>query len=89
VTWPRIAASCNFISAARFEDVLRISVQVARIGTTSVEYRFGFTREEQPIAEGTITVVCCRLPVDRSPVGEGLEKTPIPAAIRELLAQHQ
>ena len=91
LTWPRVAASCNFMAAARFEDILRIIVQVAEIGSTSVQYRFRFTRDDQLIAEGTTTTVCCRLPaqpVDAQSTG-GLEKTPIPDAIRQLLAKHQ
>ena len=28
VTWPRVAASCDYAAAARFEDILSISVQV-------------------------------------------------------------
>ncbi len=86
VTWPRVAASCDYASAARFEDILSISVQVARIGSTSVEYRFRFTRDDQLIAEGSMTAVCCRL---ASESDGGLKKTPIPDAIRQLLAKHQ
>jgi YbgC/YbaW family acyl-CoA thioester hydrolase len=102
VTWPRVAASCNYLSAARFEDILRISVEVADIGRTSVQYRFRFSRageEDQSIAEGTMTVVCCRMPGPSSPTtvpsphsgpaSGGLEKTPIPDSIRALLAKHQ
>jgi 4-hydroxybenzoyl-CoA thioesterase/acyl-CoA thioester hydrolase len=89
VTWPRIAVSCSYASAARFEDILRIGVQVVDMGTTSVTYRFRFTREERLIAEGTMTVVCCRLSPGPSPAGERLQKTPIPDSIRQLLAQHQ
>ena len=85
VTWPRVAASCDYAAAARFEDILSISVQVARIGATSVEYRFRFTRDDQLIAQGSMTAVCCRLTESRG----GLEKTPIPDAIRRLLAKHQ
>lgn len=91
VTWPRVAASCSYASAAHFEDILRISVRVAKIGHTSVQYAFRFTREDQLIAEGQLTAVCCRLPGGHSVAGFeplALEKTPIPEAIRELLAKH-
>ncbi len=88
VTWPRVAATCNYLAAAHFEDILRISVRVAKIGTTSVVYAFRFHREEEAIAEGTMTAVCCRLP-DRPQVPStgGLKKTPIPDPIRELLSR--
>lgn len=96
VTWPRVAASCDYTSVARFEDELTISVQVARIGTTSVQYLVRFTRDGEMIAQGTMTSVCCRLlPHSTGGVGDGgsgagrrLEKTPIPDSIRELLIRH-
>jgi 4-hydroxybenzoyl-CoA thioesterase/acyl-CoA thioester hydrolase len=93
VTWPRVAASCAYASAARFEDVLNVTVRVARIGTTSVEYHFRFTKDECLVAEGTMTAVCCRL--IRPSLSGGsepetrLEKTAIPEPIRALLSRHQ
>lgn len=86
VTWPRVSASCDYVSAARFEDILTISVQVARMGSSSVEYRFRFSREDQLIAEGSMTAVCCQL-ISESHVR--LAKTAIPDVIRQLLAKHQ
>ena len=83
LTWPRVAASCNYTAAARFEDVLLISVRVGRIGTSSVQYHFDFTRQGARIADGSMTAVCCRLD------GEGLQKAVIPQTIRQLLAQYQ
>lgn len=93
VTWPRVAASCKYASAARFEDVLTVTVQVARIGTTSVEYHVRFMRGDCLIADGQMTAVCCRLIHPPSAGGREpetrLEKTPIPDSIRELLNRHQ
>lgn len=45
LTWPRVAAHCDYFSAARFEDLLRIEVGVLRIGQTSVQYAFDFWRD--------------------------------------------
>lgn len=84
LSWPRVAASCNYLAAARFEDQLRIDVRVAKIGTSSVQYEFRFVRDEQLIAEGKVTSVCCHLQS-----GGGLKKSPIPDSIRERLAKHQ
>lgn len=91
ISWPRVAASCNFMAAAHFEDLLRISVEVAEIGSSSVRYQFRFTRDEALIAEGTSTVVCCRLPGDEAAgrAAGKLEKIPIPDQIREQLQKHQ
>lgn len=84
LTWPRVAASCNYASTARFEDELRIAVRVAKIGTSSVQYNIRFSRDDLLIAEGLLTVVCCQL-TD----GGRLEKHVIPDEIRERLAKHQ
>ena len=94
VTWPRISASCNYVSAARFEDQLRIDVNVGDIGTTSVQFRFRFSVDGRMIAEGSMTAVCCHLhgPSDdtgQGPKSGGLVKTPIPDAFRDLLSKHQ
>jgi YbgC/YbaW family acyl-CoA thioester hydrolase len=90
VTWPRIAANCRYCTAARFDDLLRIEVQVKRIGNTSIEYHCRFRRVEELIAEGTLTAVCCYLNHDSEPGAEGhLTKTPIPDSIRKLLTRHQ
>ncbi|MGB7325198.1 MAG: thioesterase family protein [Rubripirellula sp.] len=82
LSWPRVAASCDYLSAAHFEDLLRIDVNVAKIGNSSVSYRFRFARDETLVAEGNLTVVCCLL------TPTGLSKTPIPAELRELFQKH-
>jgi len=90
VTWPRIATSCQYYAAARFEDLLQIEVRVAKLGTTSVGYEYRFLREDELIAEGTMAAVCCYLEYDSETGGLGhLTKTPIPEAIRDLLSRYQ
>jgi acyl-CoA thioester hydrolase len=90
VTWPRVAASCDYLAAARFEDVLQIAVVVTKIGSTSIQYGFTFTRpadNDRLIARGSMTAVCCRH-TDSGSFGR-LEKTPIPPDLRQRLAKHQ
>ncbi|KAA1259257.1 Thioesterase superfamily protein [Rubripirellula obstinata] len=91
VTWPRVSAKCDYLSAARFEDVLTIDVSISKLGTSSVTYSFRFHRsdqnrdnqsKEQVIAVGTIVAVCCQL--DDS----GLTKIPLSDAHREKLKAH-
>ncbi len=82
LTWPRVAASCDYLSAARFEDMLTIEVSVNKLGTSSVTYGFRFHRDQTPIAYGSITAVCCLwMP------GESLQKQPISSVIREQLSR--
>jgi len=80
LTWPRVSASCDYVSAARFEDILDIHVLVAKIGTSSVTYAFKFARGEETIANGKIVAVCCLWHP-----GKPLVKQPIPPEIRQSL----
>ena len=57
--WPRLAASCEYLSPAKFEDILDIRVVVARKGNKSMTYQFEFRRGEIVIARGQMSSVCC------------------------------
>ena len=61
IGFPRVSASCDYVSPARFEDVLDVAVTIARIGAKSVTYAFEFTRGSERIALGKVTSVCCRV----------------------------
>ena len=61
VGWPRVAVRCDYVSPARFGDVLEIRVRVARKGRTSMTYRFDFSVGDRPVARGEMTSVCCIL----------------------------
>ena len=89
LTWPRVAAHCDYLSAAHFEDLLQIEVRVAKIGTSSVQYEFAFSRDGAPIAKGTMTAVCCQLEKDSHGGATRLRKAAIPDPVRTLLKQHQ
>jgi acyl-CoA thioester hydrolase len=80
LSWPRVSATCDFQSAARFEDLLEIEVRIARLGEKSVTYAHRFLRAGQVLATGQITAVCCRLRAGAPP-----ESLPIPPAIAEKL----
>ncbi len=63
VSWPRVAARCDYRKAIRFEQSVTIAVSVERIGTKSVTYRFDFRDQSgDAVADGTITAVCCEIP---------------------------
>ena len=61
ISWPRVNASCNYRQAIRFEETIDIHVRVARIGSKSITYDFEFFRDETPVADGSITAVCCKI----------------------------
>ena len=88
-TWPRVAAHCDYLAAAHFEDLLQIDVQVAKIGNSSVQYQFTVTRDIVTIAKGTLTAVCCQLDHDPQSGATRLQKSAIPDSVRTLLKQHQ
>jgi 4-hydroxybenzoyl-CoA thioesterase/acyl-CoA thioester hydrolase len=68
VSFPRVAASCDYKSPARCEDVLDINVTVHRVGTKSVTYQFNFSIAGRDVATGEMTSVCCLVEPGKSPV---------------------
>jgi YbgC/YbaW family acyl-CoA thioester hydrolase len=82
ISFPRVAAACDYEKPARFEDVLEIAVSLERIGRKSVTYAFAFSRDGEPIANGRVTSVCCRMTPDRQ-----IEPIEIPARLRDILEQ--
>lgn len=82
VSWPRVSATCDFKSPARFEDILDITVSVHRIGRRSVTYGFHLTCKDTSVAEGRMTSACCL-------VGHGkIESVDIPDTTRTILARY-
>ena len=82
ISWPRVAASCDFRQPVRFEDQVRIEVRVVELGAKSVTYAFDFFDEDRPVASGRITAVCCQVG-DRG----RLSSIPIPPQIADRLRQ--
>jgi 4-hydroxybenzoyl-CoA thioesterase/acyl-CoA thioester hydrolase len=82
VSFPRVAASCEYHSPARCEDVLEIDVYVRRVGMKSVTYGFEFSYHGRPVASGQMTSVCCRVPNGEKPTS-----IPIPDDVAEKLRQ--
>ena len=78
--FPRVAAACDYFRPARFQDVLQITVRVENVGRKSLTYGFEFSRDDELIARGRVSCVCCRvLP------GNELESIEIPAGLRARL----
>lgn len=67
--FPRVAATCDYLKPARFEDLLDVEVSIERIGTKSITYAFEFLRGGAPIARGKVTSVCCRVGKDNQMTG--------------------
>jgi YbgC/YbaW family acyl-CoA thioester hydrolase len=74
---PRVSASCDYLRPARFGDELTITVEVTRVGRSSVSYAFEFVKGEEAVARGQITAVFCRFGAQGQ-----MESWEVPAAIR-------
>ena len=83
ISFPRVSAKCDYKSPARCEDELDIEVAVNKIGQSSIAYGFRVLRDEELLAVGEMTSVCCRLRHRQKP-----EPIPLPAEILTKLAQH-
>jgi 4-hydroxybenzoyl-CoA thioesterase/acyl-CoA thioester hydrolase len=83
-SWPRVSASCDYLSAARFGDELDVSVEVEAIGRSSVTYAFLFAHEARRVARGRIVAVRCLMRPGLKP-----EAVAIPADIVRRLEAHR
>ena len=54
ISWPRLAASCEYLNPAKFEDVLNIHLTVRRKGVKSLTYQFDFAKGDVENRSGRI-----------------------------------
>jgi 4-hydroxybenzoyl-CoA thioesterase/acyl-CoA thioester hydrolase len=83
LSFPRVSARCDFHSPALCDDELEVEVAVLRLGTTSVSYSFRLLRDEDELAVGEMTSVCCRMRPGAPP-----EPTPLPDDVLARLRPH-
>ena len=76
IGWPRVAASCDFHGALRFEDEFDVSIRVEAVTRKTIRYACLLTRGDTKIATGTITIACVRKRPNQT-----LESIEIPADI--------
>jgi len=58
LAYPRVAATFEFKKPLRFEDEADVTIEVARIGRTSIGYRCVITLNGDVAALGSMTIVC-------------------------------
>jgi YbgC/YbaW family acyl-CoA thioester hydrolase len=80
ISFPRVAASCDFVRPVTFQDVINVAVSIIRIGRKSVTYGFEFSKEGEVVARGQVSSVCCRVHPDHT-----LESIEIPPSFRAKL----
>lgn len=82
ISWPRLAASCEYLKPAEFEDVLSIHLTVQKKGAKSLTYQFVFTKGDVDIARGKLSAVCCIC----NP-GEKVRAIPIPDVVAKRIEE--
>lgn len=59
IGWPRVEATCQYLSPASFGEELEIDLRIARKGAKSMTYATTFSSDGRIIARGRMTSVCC------------------------------
>ena len=79
---PRVHLECDFLQAARLDDLLQVSVHVGRIGNSSMRLNFEVRRkgEEALVAKAHFVLAAVRR--------DTFEKVRVPAELRERLAPY-
>ena len=79
---PRVHLECDFLSAARLDDILEVSVWVGRFGTKSMRLNFEVRRKGSEALIATAHFVLAAVNQ------QTFETVPIPAELREKLAPY-
>src|SRR5207247_11472655 len=60
IGWPRVAASCDFHGALRFEDEFDVSIRVEAVPRKTIRYACLLTRGHAKLATRALTIACAR-----------------------------
>ncbi len=82
LSWPRVKVECDFLSPAKFEEVLSLQTTIASLGTKSVTYQHRLSIGGTLVATGKMTSVSCSL------LNGSLTSIRIPPHIRERLIEY-
>lgn len=83
VSWPRVAASCQYRGPVRFEQTLEIHLHIARLGDKSITFQYEMFLNANKVADGETTTVCCRMSE-----GHKIESVRIPDEVRAKLTPY-
>ena len=59
IGWPKVSASCEYRTPARYAETLDIHLSVSRRSRRTISYDFAFSRDGVEIARGRTTSACC------------------------------
>jgi 4-hydroxybenzoyl-CoA thioesterase len=80
IGFPAVRAECEFTAPLRFGDTAAIELSVARLGTTSITFRYRVRRAEDATLAADGRVVCAVVDLAR------FVAVPVPDRVRDLLA---
>ncbi|BBM84838.1 acyl-CoA thioesterase [Candidatus Uabimicrobium amorphum] len=81
ISWPRVKCSFEYKQPIRFEQIIDIYIDIEHIGKKSLKYVAYLKHNEQIMAIGHSTIVCCSYDKD------GLKSIEIPQHFRECFSQ--
>jgi acyl-CoA thioester hydrolase len=58
IGWPRVAASCEFHRALRFEDEFDVLIRVSEVTRRTIAYKCTIQQGEERIATATMRIAC-------------------------------
>jgi acyl-CoA thioester hydrolase len=58
IGWPRVAASCEFHRALKFEDEFEVLIRVSEITRRTIAYKCTIDRGDERIATGSMKIAC-------------------------------
>jgi acyl-CoA thioester hydrolase len=58
IGWPRIAASCQFHRALKFEDEFDVAIRITEMTSRTITYACAITQNGYPIATGALKIAC-------------------------------
>ena len=79
---PRVHLECDFLNAARLDDLLEVSVYIARIGRSSMRLNFEVRRKGEEALVATAHFVLAAVKRDT------FQTVPVPQELRERLAPY-
>ena len=82
LSWPRLAAGCEFLRPVGFEDELDIRVLVLKKGSRSLTFGCQFFHEDHLVARGQMSSACCILEA-----GRPMRAVEIPASLADRIAE--
>jgi len=82
IGWPRVAVSCEFVSPARFNEIVDLHLRVLHKGTSAVTYGFDIKVGDRLVGRGKMTSVCCIMDRETGP-----RPTPIPPFIADQIEE--